>query len=61
MADDAFTKPQNFTKPQDPIPPERCPIEEVALVVPETDDTTIPVMTFGPGFWVYSHARSSFF
>ncbi|KAL9686873.1 hypothetical protein QQ045_031266 [Rhodiola kirilowii] len=50
MADDAFTKPQNFTKPQDPIPPERCPIEEVALVVPETDDTTIPVMTFRAWF-----------
>lgn len=25
---------------------ERCPVEEVALVVPETDDPTTPVMTF---------------
>ncbi|KAF8023294.1 hypothetical protein BT93_F0709 [Corymbia citriodora subsp. variegata] len=25
---------------------ERCPVEEVALVVPETDDPSIPVMTF---------------
>ncbi|MQM14203.1 hypothetical protein Taro_047133 [Colocasia esculenta] len=25
---------------------ERCPVEEVALVVPETDDPTLPVMTF---------------
>ncbi|XP_039130641.1 oligopeptide transporter 3 [Dioscorea cayenensis subsp. rotundata] len=25
---------------------ERCPIEEVALVVPETDDPSLPVMTF---------------
>lgn len=25
---------------------DRCPVEEVALVVPETDDATIPVMTF---------------
>lgn len=29
---------------------ERCPIEEVALVVPETDDTTLPVMTFRAWF-----------
>jgi OPT family oligopeptide transporter len=25
---------------------ERCPVEEVALVVPETDDPSMPVMTF---------------
>lgn len=25
---------------------DRCPVEEVALVVPETDDPTAPVMTF---------------
>lgn len=25
---------------------ERCPIEEVALVVPETDDPSLPVLTF---------------
>ncbi|KAG2535184.1 hypothetical protein PVAP13_9NG098500 [Panicum virgatum] len=25
---------------------ERCPVEEVALVVPETDDPSLPVMTF---------------
>ncbi|KAK7860068.1 oligopeptide transporter 3 [Quercus suber] len=29
---------------------ERCPIEEVALVVPETDDPSIPVMTFRAWF-----------
>lgn len=29
---------------------ERCPIEEVALVVPETDDPTLPVMTFRAWF-----------
>ena len=29
---------------------ERCPIEEVALVVPETDDPSIPVMTFKAWF-----------
>ncbi|KAI6704696.1 hypothetical protein NL676_007658 [Syzygium grande] len=28
------------------LPEERCPVEEVALVVPETDDPTLPVMTF---------------
>ncbi|MCA0772550.1 OPT/YSL family transporter, partial [Vibrio vulnificus] len=25
---------------------DRCAVEEVALVVPETDDTSLPVMTF---------------
>ncbi|CAH9086090.1 unnamed protein product [Cuscuta europaea] len=29
---------------------ERCSVEEVALVVPETDDTTLPVMTFRAWF-----------
>ncbi|OAY43433.1 oligopeptide transporter 3 [Manihot esculenta] len=29
---------------------ESCPIEEVALVVPETDDPTLPVMTFRAWF-----------
>ncbi|KAF2590926.1 hypothetical protein F2Q70_00039525 [Brassica cretica] len=29
---------------------ERCPVEEVALVVPETDDPTLPVMTFRAWF-----------
>ena len=29
---------------------ERCPIEDVALVVPETDDPSIPVMTFKAWF-----------
>ncbi|CAE6193065.1 unnamed protein product [Arabidopsis arenosa] len=29
---------------------ERCPVEEVALVVPETDDPSIPVMTFRAWF-----------
>lgn len=28
------------------LPPDRCPVEEVALVVPETDDPSLPVMTF---------------
>lgn len=31
-------------------PDDRCPIEEVALVVPETDDPTLPVMTFRSWF-----------
>jgi OPT family oligopeptide transporter len=29
---------------------ERCPVEEVALVVPETDDPTLPVLTFRAWF-----------
>ncbi|XP_010939248.1 oligopeptide transporter 3 [Elaeis guineensis] len=29
---------------------ERCPVEEVALVVPETDDMSLPVMTFRAWF-----------
>lgn len=29
---------------------ERCPVEEVALVVPETDDPSLPVMTFRAWF-----------
>ena len=29
---------------------DRCPVEEVALVVPETDDPSIPVMTFRAWF-----------
>lgn len=33
-------------KNPNPSDSDRCPIEEVALVVPETDDVTIPVMTF---------------
>jgi OPT family oligopeptide transporter len=33
------------------VPPDDgCPIEEVALVVPETDDPTLPVMTFRSWF-----------
>ncbi|KAK9267558.1 hypothetical protein L1049_009986 [Liquidambar formosana] len=28
----------------------RCPVEEVALVVPETEDASIPVMTFRAWF-----------
>ncbi|KAJ1400358.1 Oligopeptide transporter, OPT superfamily [Sesbania bispinosa] len=31
-------------------PDERCPVEEVALVVPETDDPSLPVMTFRAWF-----------
>lgn len=35
----------------EPPPPQaKCPVEEVALVVPETDDTTLPVMTFRAWF-----------
>ncbi|XP_038894416.1 oligopeptide transporter 3 [Benincasa hispida] len=30
----------------EPPSEERCPVEEVALVVPETDDPSLPVMTF---------------
>ncbi|OIT03463.1 oligopeptide transporter 3 [Nicotiana attenuata] len=33
-----------------PADHERCPVEEVALVVPETDDPTLPVMTFRAWF-----------
>lgn len=34
-----------------PLPSdERCPVEEVALVVPETDDPSLPVMTFRAWF-----------
>ncbi|KAL2932205.1 Oligopeptide transporter 3 [Bienertia sinuspersici] len=29
---------------------ERCPVEEVALVVPETDDPSVPVLTFRAWF-----------
>ncbi|GER52836.1 oligopeptide transporter [Striga asiatica] len=31
---------------EDPAASDRCSVEEVALVVPETDDPTLPVMTF---------------
>ncbi|GAB2210968.1 hypothetical protein Droror1_Dr00016258 [Drosera rotundifolia] len=31
-------------------PPPRCPVKEVAFVVPETDDPTLPVMTFRAWF-----------
>ncbi|CAL1352075.1 unnamed protein product [Linum trigynum] len=34
----------------EPGPQDRCQIEEVALVVPETDDPTLPVMTFRSWF-----------
>lgn len=45
----------DFTTDQDKLsgePPaeERCSVEEVALVVPETDDPTLPVMTFRAWF-----------
>lgn len=36
----------SISKDPDPQKPERCPIEEVALVVPETDDPSLPVLTF---------------
>ncbi|KAE9602097.1 hypothetical protein Lal_00049664 [Lupinus albus] len=32
------------------VPDDRCPVEEVALVVPETDDPSLPVMTFRAWF-----------
>ncbi|CAL5410326.1 unnamed protein product [Camellia sinensis] len=34
----------------DPAAEERCPVEEVALVVPETDDPSLPVLTFRAWF-----------
>lgn len=34
----------------EPSAEERCSVEEVALVVPETDDPTLPVMTFRAWF-----------
>lgn len=37
-------------KPNGDSTEERCPIEEVALIVPETDDPTMPVMTFRAWF-----------
>lgn len=37
-------------KPNGDATEERCPIEEVALIVPETDDPTLPVMTFRAWF-----------
>ena len=43
------TKTQNNTdteKPNGESSDDRCPVEEVALVVPETDDPTLPVLTF---------------
>ncbi|CAI0374293.1 unnamed protein product [Linum tenue] len=42
------TKPEPATT--EPDPQDRCQIEEVALVVPETDDPTLPVMTFRAWF-----------
>ncbi|XP_043688801.1 oligopeptide transporter 3-like [Telopea speciosissima] len=33
-----------------PAPEDRCPVEEVALIVPETDDPSLPVMTFRAWF-----------
>ncbi|CAN1336925.1 Oligopeptide transporter 3 [Linum perenne] len=51
------TKPEPGTQPEllkqsnpDSEPHERCTVEEVALVVPETDDPTLPVMTFRSWF-----------
>ncbi|WJX18941.1 Oligopeptide transporter 3 [Trifolium repens] len=43
--------PLDTEKAANDVPPDdRCPIEEVALVVPETDDPTLPVMTFRSWF-----------
>ncbi|XP_010270227.1 PREDICTED: oligopeptide transporter 3 [Nelumbo nucifera] len=55
MASETETKGQNkkFTTTQkldDEPPEERCPVEEVRLVVPETDDPSLPVMTFRAWF-----------
>ena len=36
--------------PSSPPAEDRCPVEEVALVVPETDDPSLPVMTFRAWF-----------
>uniref|UniRef100_A0A151UD67 Oligopeptide transporter 3 n=1 Tax=Cajanus cajan TaxID=3821 RepID=A0A151UD67_CAJCA len=38
-----------FATPPPPVE-ERCPVEEVALVVPETDDPSFSVMTFRAWF-----------
>ncbi|CAI0440250.1 unnamed protein product [Linum tenue] len=44
------TKPEPADAAQLPDQNDRCQIEEVALVVPETDDPTLPVMTFRAWF-----------
>ncbi|CAM8905194.1 unnamed protein product [Rhodiola kirilowii] len=52
MADASLSSKSALNKNNnvDPLSSDRCPIEEVALVVPETDDTSIPVMTFRAWF-----------
>ncbi|XP_058070625.1 oligopeptide transporter 3-like [Magnolia sinica] len=50
-SNDGKKEPQSFQKhPEDPTSPDRPTIEEVALVVPETDDPSLPVMTFRAWF-----------
>lgn len=44
------TQTESSEKPNGDSTEERCPIEEVALIVPETDDPTMPVMTFRAWF-----------
>lgn len=44
------TQTERSEKPNGDSTEERCPIEEVALIVPETDDPTMPVMTFRAWF-----------
>ena len=38
---------------------DRCSVEEVALVVPETDDPSLPVMTFRAWFLVHGGDASN--
>ncbi|KDO78544.1 hypothetical protein CISIN_1g004659mg [Citrus sinensis] len=44
------TQTESNENPNGDSTEERCPIEEVALIVPETDDPTMPVMTFRAWF-----------
>lgn len=44
------TQTESSENPNGDSTEERCPIEEVALIVPETDDPTMPVMTFRAWF-----------
>ncbi|KAM7501073.1 hypothetical protein LguiA_025487 [Lonicera macranthoides] len=49
--DDDSTVASKYELQEQPLPEEeRCAVEEVALVVPETNDTSLPVMTFRAWF-----------
>ncbi|OVA02186.1 Oligopeptide transporter [Macleaya cordata] len=53
MASNNKTQDANNTQNkvnEEPSPDDRYPVEEVALVVPETDDPSLPVMTFRAWF-----------